>query len=86
LVETRYEDSQDLIHTSKDFILVLTFPTITQGKSKISLFNVKQTVQGTGRKEGLIRITDIYTPDSALSKACWENFSQYSIADPLSIS
>ena len=36
----------------------LTLPTTTQGRSKISLFNVKQKLHGTGRYDGLIRMTD----------------------------
>lgn len=59
----------------------LTLPTITLGKSKMSLLIVKQKVQGTTRLVGLISIHELYTAESVLSKACNAYFSQYSTAE-----
>jgi hypothetical protein len=65
---------------------ILTFPTITLGRSKISLLIEKQNVHGTGRLVGESKIHVVKAHDSVLSNACIANFSQYSTADWLSIS
>lgn len=62
-------------------IVILTLPTITLGKSNISRLMVKQNVQGTTRFVGLIKMQELYTAESVLSKACNAYFSQYSTAE-----
>lgn len=64
---------------------LLTLPTMTLGRSKISRLIVKQNVQGTGFWCGVFKIQEYMHDLSVLSKACVENFSQYSTADRLSI-
>ena len=65
---------------------ILTFPTMTLGRSNISRLIVKQKVQGTTRFVGLNRIHELYTAESVLSNACIAYFSQYSTADELLMS
>lgn len=52
-----------------NLILALTFPTITLGKSKISLLIVKHMLAAIGLPEGVIRIHELKTALSVLSKA-----------------